>query len=252
MTRKAIVFCLLFFALPFKDFSQSLPSIQVDRPDQTESAFIVPKNHFQLESGFSMESIDKNRKAFLYPSMLWKYGVNDSFELRLITEVTSLQSEESTENGLNPVKAGFKVNITQEEKCIPLTSFLFHIMIPHLSSEEFRTTYLAPSLRFAMQHSLSEKISLGYNLGTEWDGQSAEPNFIYTLTTGFSVTKNTGVYIEVYGFIKQMEKSNHRCDGGLTYLVKQNIMIDISGGIGLTENAPDYYAALGFSFRLKN
>ena len=32
--------------------AQELPSIQTDRPDQTECPFITPKNYFQLENGF--------------------------------------------------------------------------------------------------------------------------------------------------------------------------------------------------------
>ena len=50
----------------------------------------------------------------------------------------------------------------------------------------------------------------------------------------------------------QKDKAAHNIDGGFTYLLRDNIMIDISGGIGLTNNAPNYYTAIGFSFRLKD
>ena len=35
------------------NFAQDLPSIQTDRPDQTECPFITPRHYFQLENGFS-------------------------------------------------------------------------------------------------------------------------------------------------------------------------------------------------------
>lgn len=103
-----------------------------------------------------------------------------------------------------------------------------------------------------MQHTLSQKFSLGYNLGAEWNGETAEPAFIYTLTTGCSISDKIGAYLEVYGFAPQFSKADHRFDGGLNFLLKENILLDISGGAGITENAPDYYMALGFSFRLKD
>ncbi len=107
-----------------------------------------------------------------------------------------------------------------------------------------------PEFRFVMQHSLTEKVSLSYNLGAEWDGFTPEPTFIYTLATGFGLTEKLGAFVELYGFAPQEDKSDHRFDGGLTYLVSHDFMVDVSGGAGITENAPDYFAAVGFSFRL--
>jgi hypothetical protein len=101
-----------------------------------------------------------------------------------------------------------------------------------------------------MQHTLSEKMSLSYNLGAEWDGFSAEPTFLYTLTTGYSITEKLGSYIELFGFAPQNNKANHSFDGGITYLINNNFMLDLSSGFGITKNAPDYYVAVGFSFRI--
>ena len=101
-----------------------------------------------------------------------------------------------------------------------------------------------------MQHTLSDKISLGYNLGAEWDGETPEPTFIYTLTSGFALSEKTGFFIELYGFAPQQDKAEHRFDGGFTYLVTNDLMLDASAGFGITDNAPDYFTAIGFSFRL--
>jgi hypothetical protein len=120
-----------------------------------------------------------------------------------------------------------------------------------MGSNDFHTQYIAPSFRFTMQHTLTERISLAYNLGMEWDGETAKHTYIYTLTTGFGLTEKLGCYIELYGFISNYEKPDHRCDGGFTYLVTNNFMIDLSGGIGITENAPDGYLSLGISYRFK-
>jgi hypothetical protein len=101
-----------------------------------------------------------------------------------------------------------------------------------------------------MQHTLSNKFTLAYNLGAEWDGETPEPTFIYTLTSGMSITEKLGAYIELYGFAPQNQSADHRADGGFTYLITNDVMVDISGGFGITKESPKNYFALGFSYRL--
>ena len=101
-----------------------------------------------------------------------------------------------------------------------------------------------------MQHTLTKKINLSYNLGSEWDGNTLEPTFIYTISTGYSISKKTATYFEVFGFAPQKENTNHNIDGGITYLINDNFMLDLSSGFGISKNAPKYYIAFGFSFRI--
>lgn len=247
-----LCFLLLSASLVLSTSAQELPDIQLDRPDQTECPYTVPKNHFQVENGFNYEKVSEIEKNFLYPTSLWKFGVNDNMELRVITELTTNQVNGVSTSGLNPVRIGFKTNLWKENGLLPLTSFIGHLEIPSLSTKEFATTYYAPSFRFTLQNSLSENISLGYNLGAEWDGETAEPTFIYTLTTGFSLSEKFGAYVELYGFAPQHASADHRFDGGFSYMPQGNIIMDLSGGFGITENSPLYYGSLGFSIRLPN
>jgi hypothetical protein len=231
--------------------AQELLPIQLDRPDQTETPMIVPKGYIQFESGFSYEKTDANNKIFNYPSVLWKYGVNSKFELRLITELVSTKSGSEKYTGITPIVIGFKANLLEEKGMIPQTSFIGHLATAGLASKNYKTTFYAPSFRFLMQHTLSDKFSLSYNLGSEWDGESPEPIFIYTFTGGATITKRLGCYAELYGFVPQKQMANHSADGGFTYLVTNNFMLDLSGGVGLTRNAPSYFIAFGISGRFK-
>lgn len=245
------LFVLIFTLGTVAIKAQDIPSIATDRPDQTECPFIVPKGYFQAENGFFYEKTSVNSQSMAYPSVLWKYGLSDNFEIRLITELVSEKELSQTKIGLSPITVGFKVNVTEEKGLIPKTSFIGHLTVPKLASKEFSVNYYAPSFRFTMQHTLSNRFALAYNLGAEWDGETPEPTFIYTLTTGFNITKKLGSYLELYGFSPQNQQTDHRLDGGLTYLINNNVMIDISGGLGLTSNAPKYFVSLGFSYRFK-
>jgi hypothetical protein len=224
--------------------------IATDRPDQTETPDIVPKGMFQMENGFSYEKIDEQESSIVSPTILFKYGINDNLELRLITEYVTNELGDEKISGINPVLIGFKAKLIDEKGIIPKTSFIGHLLIPDLASADFKADYYATEFRFTMQHTLTDKINLGYNLGAEWDGFSPDATFVYTLTSGFSLTEKFGAFVEVYGFAPQNDKADHRFDAGLTYLLSNDAMIDLSGGFGITENAPDYFASVGFSFRL--
>ena len=205
-----------------------------------------------MESGLIFERIAVDVSSFGHPSTLWKYGLLDRLELRLITDVSTLNSEGHAVSGLSPLTLGFKVVLSEEQGSLPTTSFIGHLTVPNLASDLLRTSNPAPAFRFTMQHTLTDELALGYNLGAEWDGESAQPTFLYTLTAGMSIDERPGVYAEVYGFPSHQSTADHRLDGGLFYLVQPNVMIDISGGWGITEAAPRFYLALGFSFRLPN
>ncbi|MFN9710501.1 MAG: transporter [Bacteroidota bacterium] len=257
MKRKNISSCchvsisLALILASLKSIAQQLPSIQTDRPDQTECPYIVPAKHVQVELGFNYESINKTEKNWILPTALWKYGINENFELRLITEINKneITGKANSQPGLLPTEIGFKVKLIEENGIIPKISFISHLAIPKLSSKDFRTTYYAPNFRFTMLHSLSDDIVLSYNLGAEWNGESPEPIFIYTLSPAYSFNDKLSAYIELYGFAPQQQRADHRADGGIVYLLKDNIQLDISGGCRVSENAPEYYGALGLSVR---
>jgi len=230
--------------------------IDTDRPDQTESSYLVPKGYFQGEFGFNIEN-DKKLKTFVHPTGLWKYGINKRFELRLITEFVSqetvliLPQGNKFETGLVPIQIGSKIALWEEKGIIPKTSLIFHIGIPGLSSSKFKTPNLAPNFRFTMSHSLSERVGLGYNLGAEWDGIDETPAWIYTIAPGINIGNNWYAYIEAFGSIKKNEPAQHSVDAGLAYFFSNNTKIDISSGFGISKTAPDNYVAIGFSFRFK-
>lgn len=243
--------CCVFVMLCFcTDLcAQDLVPIQLDRPDQTECPFITPTHYIQVENGFNIENNNENSTSYSYPVSLWKYGVNEKFELRLITELQTQRYFGKNITGFSPIVCGFKASLFEEKGLIPKTSFIGHIATAKAASPEFATTYIAPSFRFTMQHTLSDKVALAYNLGAEWNGENAVHNYIYTLTTGIALTKKLGCYAELYGFLPAMGKADHRCDGGITYLINNNMIADISGGVGITDNAPKNYISLGYSFR---
>ena len=52
MAKYLTLLMICLGAITCKLFGQELPSIQLDRPDQTECPFITPKNYIQIEKQF--------------------------------------------------------------------------------------------------------------------------------------------------------------------------------------------------------
>lgn len=228
--------------------------IDTDRPDQTESAVLVPKKWMQFEFGISKQQNKPGENEFQHPTLLSKYGLNKRIEFRLITTLTTNRFYDQSqvkqhETGLEPVEVGAKIALWEEKKLLPKTSFIFHFAIPKLAGKKFRADKLAPNFRFTMQNSITNNIAIGYNLGAEWDGFHDEATWIYTFAPGFSMGKKWYGYIEAFGFISTLQQPEHSLDGGIAFYVTPDFKLDLSSGFGISAAAPDWYVAFGWSVR---
>ena len=236
-----------------KDSMPVMDPIRADRPDQTETSFLVPDGYFQMEFGFSITDTDPGF-LYTYPSALWKYGLTDNFELRLITQYVTIQKEPNpNQNGFLPLAAGLKARLSEQKGVLPKVSFIGHVRVPGVVSDEFESTWLAPDLKLAFDHIVSDFFSVGYNAGLFWDGENPEPFFTYTLSTGYAITNRLGAFAEVYGATRQRDQDPMQlyANAGLTYLIGNDFLLDVSASQGLTEDANLRYVAAGFSYRFK-
>lgn len=227
--------------------------IDTDRPDQTESAVLVPKKYFQGEFGFGKENLGSDNYNLVHPTFLLKYGLSKRFELRLEGDFLSqyihlIPGTKSTIN-LEPVEIGTKIALFEEKGLLPKTSLIAHVGLPFVTSNYDRQQNIFPSFRFTCAHTISEHVGLGYNFGADWDGYEKNPAWLYTFSPNFTFGKKWYAYIETFGFY---ERGNweHVLDGGLAYYFSNDAKIDLSSGVGLGSSFLKNYFSLGFSFRL--
>lgn len=261
MKIKIFIILVLFFAA---SLSYSQPDdISTDRPDQTESPLTVGSGFFQAELGASIEKTREFNspigifKVFThsYPSVLLRYGIANNVELRLGAEFLqeehkNIENDNPNITGLGPLTIGTKIKICSEKKYIPETAVLLSVSVPFNKESPFQSDYTGAEFRFAMAHTLSRMFSLSYNLGGEFGSGSPGTTGIYSLSLAASLLKNFSAFAEVYGYLPEKEVPDHRLDGGITYLIDKNLQLDLSGGIGITEESPDYFISTGVSFRL--
>jgi len=254
-----------------KEESEIAP-IATDRPDQTETPLLTPVKHFQIETGAWFET-DRNKDDLVQENLtfnttLFKYGVSEHFELRLISEfVGEYGRQHNTDSivarnvGVNSFAFGTKIFICEQRGIIPKTSLIAHLQLPYFGNKSFRPNHLAPRFRFTMMNVINDRFSLSYNLGAEWYGNTSSATGIYTVSLAVALVNRLGMFVEAYGFVTERSDPNdvfngkfdndHRFDAGFTYLLNNNLQADISGGIGLSEDSPDTFLSCGISWRFK-
>ena len=248
--------CSLLFSQQ-KDQSSN-DALVTDRPDATEASSTVGKGVLQIETGGLYESFEENnikQEAHTYNTTLVRYGILNNMELRVgwdFTEgVTKVNGNKLNDisSGFSPLLLGVKIDISEENGAMPEMALIGHVFPLFTASNDYRPESTGIDFRFSMSHTLSEKSSLGYNLGGQWGNDSPEASAIYTLAYGYSISDKFGMYLELYGDIPEDSSANHYWDGGLTFLVSNDLQLDAYIGTSITKGQ-DFLFGLGASFRL--
>ncbi|KXK53031.1 MAG: transporter [Chlorobi bacterium] len=267
MAQKPLSILGLLMVASATTFSQEMAT---DRPDQTESSWVIPKGFLQIETGLSIgrhtpPQISGQAALTLQnlnlASTLVRVGVLERLELRLeggyrVERSEATQSvgpiEESVVEsleGMDAVAVGVKVGIAEEDGPLPETSLILHTTLP-VGDSPFGPSYVLPDFRFTLSHSLGKSLSLGYNIGAEWGDAGNPPDGIYTLVVGSDLAETIGGFVELFGTLSPGGPPQHTLDGGLTWAASDDVQLDASAGIGLTESVEDFFASAGVSFRL--
>jgi hypothetical protein len=268
---KNAILLLLFFLLTT---SISMAQIETDRPDFTESPNVVPKGALQIETGFILENDQEstaglggpntlNRQHITINTTLFRLGLTENVELRLNTGFISNeldfksglvgQDTITTKKGFQTSFIGFKTNLYKNDKIS--IGFLGHLYIPELASGDFMKANgqkIAPEFLIPLTYDITDKFGIAVQYGLSWDGFTPNPTTSYTLALGYSITDKLSAYVEPYGFLTNNGDELHLINGGFTYLINDDFQVDLTGGFGLNEAAPDNFINCGASFLLFN
>lgn len=249
---------ILLFPLFFSSYSFSQEEMETDRPDQTECSSVVKHKAIQLETGvvFSKDrSNEVESISFNYATSLIRIGLFKAAELRFeIGEYQKnyfiIDNKQFCSEGFTPFVIGTKIAVCEERGVIPQIAFIGHLELPFGDKKYISKNEVIPSFRFSLAHSLTSKISLGYNLGMEWESGSQIPNYVYTFTFARDLGEKGGVFIETFGSFTKSKYPESYFDCGFTYSVFKNLQLDASGGLALNKVSKDFFLSAGISIRL--
>lgn len=225
MNSWKVIYFLLGLGIGFANTSRA-QTIVTDRPDQTESATIVPLGMLQWEGGVLSETGD-----WTIPNSLFRLPVREDFEFRWVynRQPSSVDME-----------VGFKWNVLDGERNGTMLAILSHWAMP-TSAEQ---SDWGSSHKICVSHDVGDQWALGYNLGVQ--GANSTWDMLYTLAIGRSVWKGWSVYAEPYGTYDLDTGLEARFDAGVTWLQNSRTQWDWSYGWGLNDSYQ--YQAIGLSW----
>lgn len=240
---------------------ETAPAISTDRPGQATPPGILTPGSIQLEAGVQYTGDREDvvgeptgPVTLSLPGALVRVGVFTNAELRIGLEYRSLTiaappAADTTISGAASVSIGTKVGITAEDGAVPEMALALTLALP-VGSDAFRPAAVAPSAVLAMRNGLSSTINLYTNIGGAWDGTRGSGVGLYAASLANSFSESFTGFAEVYGTLATGAAPTHAVDAGIAYVVARNLQLDLFGGVGITDNAPNSFVNVGVSLRL--
>lgn len=212
--------------------------ISADRPGMSTGTDVMPKGKIQWETGVGYES-EGGAATYTLNNTLLRYGLVNWAELRVGMDL--LHSNGIT--GLSALNIGTKVALIENEGWKPAISLLANLQTPHIGSQAFCPTHLAPQLYVLFQNQVTSWFNVSYNVGAEWDGTLAEPSTFAAVCLGFSLTERLGCFVESYNYFHSLGNT-YAIDLGVNWVVTRNLQLDLAANLDL-QNPSNYLMISG-------
>jgi hypothetical protein len=245
---KNIVWLIIVIAISSEMTAQE---IVTDRPDQTESSTTIPLKSFQFESGVFLGNFNfanSQEQLLLIPTTLFRYGLTRIIELRLVEQLVNIYNKQTSEDnfGLSDLELGAKIQILKNPSINTEIAFISHLILP-TGAISITNEHLGTVNKLAISHGITDFLDVGYNVGYSYFG--TEKGFLtYSVALGLGITKRIGAYFETFGEVVEFNDWISNFDSGITYLIKDNIQLDFSYGLGLTQKMN--YFSVGLSMNI--
>jgi len=242
-----------------------LREMSTDRPDKTESPYTVDAGRFQVEMDlFAFTYDDTGAVATRTWDVIpfnFKIGLTHDTDLQLVfgsfSRIATRDGDAETRtvsSGNGDLVVRIKRNIWGNDGGRTALAVMPFVKLP---------ANTLPELNDAVEGGVIVPLAIdlgggvGLGLMTEVDLLKNEerggysPTFINSATVGFDLTKQLGLYLEIF-----TERNTERgaelvatFDAGLTYALADNVQIDVGVNLGLTEAADDFALFAGQSTR---
>jgi len=248
MMRGTGLFYLCMF-ISVAGFSQNKP-LNTDRPGFTDAYNTVERAGLQFETGMFVNTgrVPGNTVSHVnWNTSALRFGVFERTELRLLGGVNQTFMENgaraSTPVSIQDPRFGLKTELLSGYDVIPSIAFSSHVRIPIDSGS------LRPDMGLIFHHQVDPNFSVSYMLNLDWwQMEQTTLNWTFKITYGES---NFSLFAEMYGSRNDLQ-SFQALDIGSTLEWKKDLQFDVGAGIGMSREAPDWYASIGLSFLLRN
>jgi hypothetical protein len=234
--------------------------ISTDRPGQSNSPSVVAPGTIQFEGSFTFEREtdggDPNTNTLTVPGGVLRVGLLSFLEARVSADgfVYEDRSGDNNRSSGSDLTLGGRARLFDQKGIRPATALDFNLSVP-TGSDAVTSDGVDPSGIIILRWALDEQFALLTNIGlasTSLGKDDSRRAFQVTPTLSLtsSITERVGAFVEYYAaFTDEGIDDEHAMDGGFTWLVSDDLQLDISAGAGLNDAAPDFFVSVGAAWR---
>jgi hypothetical protein len=238
----------------------SADPISADRPGQSSPPSVAAPGTVQLEGGFSFEREtdggDPNTNTISVPESLLRVGVLSFLEVRVSADgfVFEERAGDNNRSSGSDLTLGSRARLFDQKGVRPATGLDFNLSLP-TGSDAVTSDGVDPGGTLLFEWVLNERFALYANIGLAstslGKGDSrrafqAEPSVLLSA----SISERASVFIEYYAaFIDRGVGDEHSIDGGFSWLIGDDLQLDLFAGAGLNDAAPDFFVSAGAAWR---
>jgi hypothetical protein len=227
-----------------------------DRPDFTESAFVVGVGTLQLEGGGTYVDFGSDTVTTL-PELLVRWGITRTVELRFLAPTYAwLDSSGDSSSGFLSTAVGTKIALNDGDGDgfwgRTGAAVIVATTVPTGSSSVASSAW-QPSATLSLAWDLARAVSLGTNLG--WarpEDDSQRFNTLYaSVAAGVGVARSTSVFFELIWFDRERARGpdTSTFQTGITYLLSPDLQLDARLARRLGSEGADLLFGIGASAR---
>jgi hypothetical protein len=244
--------CIFFvFLNPLEGQNTEVAELVTDRPDFTESGIVVPIGSFQFEGGLTWESSAGDVRSFSGPEFLLRWGLTSRMEVRIgLPDYVGVWNGQN-QSGLADPSIGTKLQLGPIADGWDLATVVT-VSAP-AGEAGFSSDGWDPSVFLSTGGGIGGTWSLGSQVFGELATNGGDRELFWggtlVLATSIGSQGITGSFFELAATIPEEGTTAVSFHHGYTHLLTKTLQLDVHGGFGLTETAPDFFIGAGMVYR---
>lgn len=241
-----LIAILVQFAAGTVVFAQDPGPINTERPSFSSSPLALWPGYWQIESGYdySRSNGTGGSKDQSFPNALLRFGFHQDFELQLNWTGYSWSRSSGTEtNGFKDASLGVKWQLNEAD-AVFVAGLFAGVSLPVGDSELSSNDYdpeVALFWTFAGHLDWFGTLKYTYSQGLY--------NLQNAIGINLSLAASTGAFFEYEGSYPEGKGPAHKLNFGVTWLLAENLQVDLNGNVGLNHRAADYGLGAGIGYR---
>lgn len=226
--------------------AQDAGTISAERPGFSSSPIALAPSLWQIESGYQYTkdsgSIDVDDHTL--PLLLVRAGLTERVELQFSwAGISWSEIGGRSVDGANDAGIGVKWQLTDDNAALPFAVFA-GLSLP-IGADELTSDEVEPTIGAFWS----------YSAGMDWFGtlllSESDDDIVASNGIGLSIPINddTGGYVEYFGNYAGDSGPEHYINGGVAYLPRMDLQLDLHLGAGLNGRAADFFLGVGVAYR---